>query len=219
PSETTLFSGDRLSTGAQGWARVFLSQGQQIHLGAESAAQARRSGDDIAVELEKGRVTLQAHASNDIVVYSNGLEVGPTPTGRAVWEVTRLSATLTRVATYHGSVEVRALNRTLEVPAGRSLELETKLVPDGNNANDEEGSAGRAAVILLTLWQASSFPLPYRGGKVGWSAPPLSSNFLPISPGAEWLSPLGSFPQPAHRLPIASTASFKVESRRLSVHD
>ena len=42
PADATLLDGDRLATGAQGWARVLLARGEQIHLAALSDARALR---------------------------------------------------------------------------------------------------------------------------------------------------------------------------------
>lgn len=154
PSETTLFNGDRVSTGPEGWARVFLSPGEQIHLGAQSAARARRTRNGIAVELEEGQVALQTHGSNRVVVRSNGLEMRAGASGEAVWEVRRLSETLTEVAALEGSVEVRAVNRTVEVPAGHTARLETRLVqnaPSGTYPDTDRHGAVKAALLTLLI--------------------------------------------------------------------
>ena len=83
PADATLLDGDRLATGAQGWARVLLARGEQIHLAALSDARAVRQGENLTVELNQGRVTLRTNGS-DLRVWSNGLEITPT-TDIAVW--------------------------------------------------------------------------------------------------------------------------------------
>jgi ferric-dicitrate binding protein FerR (iron transport regulator) len=124
PREATMFSGDRLTTGAEGWARLYLDEGEQVHLAALTEARAARASERVDVELMNGRVLLQTRAGSGVNVQTNGLAI--VPVGQeAVWEVTRASATEVVVAARSGSVEVHGANRSLSVPAGRSARVTT----------------------------------------------------------------------------------------------
>ncbi len=128
PREATVFSGDRLTTGAEGWARLYLAEGEQIHLAALSEARAARAGERVDVELMNGQLLLQTRAGSSVNVQANGLAV--LPVGQeAVWEVTRTSPNEVLVAARSGSVEVRGVNRNLTVPAGRSARVTTAAAP------------------------------------------------------------------------------------------
>ena len=150
PADATLLDGDRLATGAQGWARVLLARGEQIHLAALSDARAVRQGENLTVELNQGRVTLRTNGS-DLRVWSNGLEITPT-TDIAVWEVARLGDSLTLVAAQRGSVEVRSANRTIEVLPGQSFQVQTRLLDETDQTPGGAGSgAGMSANAKLAL--------------------------------------------------------------------
>jgi len=150
PADATLLDGDRLATGAQGWARVLLARGEQIHLAGQSDARALRQGENLTVELNQGRVTLRTSGS-DLRVWSNGLEITPT-TDNAVWEVARLGDDLTLVAAQRGSVEVRSTNRTIEVLPGQSFQVQTRLLDDADQTPGGAGAgAGMSANAKLAL--------------------------------------------------------------------
>jgi ferric-dicitrate binding protein FerR (iron transport regulator) len=123
PREATVFSGDLLATGDTGWARIYLAEGEQIHVAARSEARAARAGERIDVELLNGHLLLQTHAGSGINVQTNGLAI--LPNQDAVWEVTRTAPNEVLVAARSGSVEVRGTNRSLTVPAGRSARVTT----------------------------------------------------------------------------------------------
>jgi ferric-dicitrate binding protein FerR (iron transport regulator) len=124
PREATMFSGDRLTTGAEGWARLYLGEGEQVHLSALTEARAARVGERVDVELMGGHVLLQTRAGSSLNVQANGLAIQPAEK-EAVWEVTRASETEVVVAARSGSVEIHGANRSLSVPAGRSARVTT----------------------------------------------------------------------------------------------
>ena len=133
PREATVFSGDRLTTGADGWARIYLAEGEQIHLAARSEARAARTGERVDLELMNGQVLLQTRAGSALNVLTNGLAI--LPAGQeAVWQVTRTTPTEVLVAAHSGSVEVRGANRNLTVPAGRSARISTAAAPASPSA-------------------------------------------------------------------------------------
>jgi hypothetical protein len=150
PADATLLEGDRLATGARGWARVLLARGEQVHLAGQSEALASRQGDSLTFELTQGRVALRTHGS-DLRVRSNGLEIAATADS-AVWEVARLRDGLTLVAAQRGSLEVRSANRTVEVLPGQSFQVQTRLLDDDDQAPGGAGAgAGMSANAKLAL--------------------------------------------------------------------
>jgi len=149
PADATLLDGDRLATGAQGWARVLLARGEQIHLAALSDARALRQGENLTVELNQGRVTLRTHGS-DLRVRSNGLEIMPT-TDNAVWEVARLREGLTQVASLQGSVAVRSANQSVAVLPGQSFQLQTRLLESAQEPTGTDSGAGMRAGTKLAI--------------------------------------------------------------------
>lgn len=156
PADTTLFSGDRITTGPQGWARVILPQGVQIHLTAQTQAQATRQGDRIEVDLVEGRLTLRTRGNSGVLVRSNGLEIVPRTQSNAVWEVARLGEGVTLVTSQLGPLEVRSANRTVEVLPGQSLRLESRLMENADQgvpgaAGGAGMSAGTKALITLLV--------------------------------------------------------------------
>ena len=149
PADATLLDGDRLATGARGWARVLLARGEQIHLAALSDARALRQGENVTVELNQGRVTLRTHGS-DLRVRSNGLEIMPT-TDNAVWEVARLREGLTQVASLQGSVAVRSANQSVAVLPGQSFQLQTRLLESAQEPTGTDSGAGMRAGTKLAI--------------------------------------------------------------------
>ena len=134
PHEATVFSGDRLATGADGWARIYLAEGEQVHLAARTEARAARSDGRIDVVLASGQVVLQTRAGSSLNVQANGLAILPANQD-AVWEVTRTAPTEVLVAAHSGSVEVHGANRTITVPAGRSARISTAAAPSASPAS------------------------------------------------------------------------------------
>ncbi|MGH9788582.1 MAG: FecR domain-containing protein [Candidatus Acidiferrales bacterium] len=152
PTEATVFSGDRLATGADGWARIYLAEGEQIHLAGRSEARAARSGERVDVELMNGRLLLQTRAGSAINVLTNGLAILPANQD-AVWEVTRTAPNEVLVASHSGSVEVLGANRSITVPAGRSARVSTAAAPASPASPPPLGglSAGAKAAIIAGI--------------------------------------------------------------------
>jgi ferric-dicitrate binding protein FerR (iron transport regulator) len=136
PREATMYSGDRLATGAKGWARVYLSPAEQIYLDSTTEARAARNADGIGIELVRGGAHLQT--GSGVRVLAGGLEVVP-QSENAVWQVKQTGANEVLVVALKGSVEVRGSNRTVEVPAGRSARVTTSPAPPANPGGGSYG--------------------------------------------------------------------------------
>ncbi len=146
PREATMYSGDRLATGAKGWARVYLSPQEQIYLDSSSEARAARNADGLGVELARGGIHLQTQSGSNVSLLANGVEVVPRAGENAVWQVKQVGANEVLVVALRGSVEVRGTNRTLEVPAGRSARVTTSPAPPANPAGGSYGLSTGAKV-------------------------------------------------------------------------
>ncbi|MDA2914018.1 hypothetical protein MYX77_08695 [Acidobacteriia bacterium AH_259_A11_L15] len=85
-----------------------------------------------------------------MLVRSNGLEIVPGD-ATAVWEVVRLGEEEIVVAAYRGTLQVRGANRTVEVPAGRSARVESRLAEDDND--EEKKPVGAQAGAGLSAKQ------------------------------------------------------------------
>lgn len=147
PADATLLSGDRLSTGPEGWARVLLGRGEQIHLDAQSEASARQAGDRLEIELAQGRVTLRTQGDG-VLVRSNGLEITPTSGAEALWQVARLSDDRALVTAQQGRLTVQASNQTVEVLPGQSLQMQTRLMAEDDQ--EPEGAEKDAGISSKT---------------------------------------------------------------------
>ena len=138
PREATMYSGDRLATGAKGWARVYFSPEEQIYLDSSSEARASRSADGIGIELMRGGVHLQT--GSNVRLVASGVEV--VPSQNAVWQVKQTGANEVLVVALRGAVEVRGSNRTVEVPAGRSARVTTSPAPPAAAGGGSYGLTG-----------------------------------------------------------------------------
>lgn len=164
PADATLFTGDRIATGPGGWARIFLPPGHQIHLGSQTEARVQRIGTRLEVELFEGRLALRTRGSNDVHVYSPGLEIVPRTAADAVWEVARLGEGLTLVVAHQGTIEALSLNRSVEVRPGQSVQIRTRLEQEGDPDGQKPASAGPddcgcrylGAIVFVTLFGAAA---------------------------------------------------------------
>jgi len=152
PREATMYSGDRMVTGAKGWARLYLSPQEQIYLDSSSEARASRNADGLGVELARGGIHLQTQSGSNVSLLAGGLVVMPRAGEKAVWQVKQVGANEVLVVALRGSVEVRGTNRTLEVPAGHSARVTTSPAPPANPAGGSYGlSTGAKAAIVAGI--------------------------------------------------------------------
>lgn len=149
PRETTMYSGDRLTTGPEGWARVYLSQSEQVYIASSSEARAAREADRLGVELMSGGAHLQTKAGSNVSVLANGLEIVPRGDENAIWQVKQVGPNEVLVVALRGSVEVRGTNRTLEVPAGRSARVTTSPAAPARTAGGSHALTTGAKVGIV----------------------------------------------------------------------
>jgi ferric-dicitrate binding protein FerR (iron transport regulator) len=160
PSEATLFSGDRVATGAHGAARVFLTRGQQVHLTDRSEARLQAQGERLRLELFSGTALLRT-ADGNFEVRVSGMAIAPAGDGAAVWQVSRLSETSVLVSATQGSLTARTAAETRVVSPGKSVRLESPPTADASSATADqgnelgiltlEGGATKAAAMVLAI--------------------------------------------------------------------
>jgi len=150
PQEATMYSGDRLTTGAKGWARVYFSPAEQVYLDSASEARAARGANGIGIEPVRGGAHLQA--GSNVRVLANGVEVVPRDGENAIWQVKQTGPNEVLVVALRGTVEVRGSNRTVEVPAGRSARVTTSPAPPAAATGGSYGlSPGAKAGIVAAV--------------------------------------------------------------------
>jgi len=158
--ETTLFSGDNVSTQADGLAVILLPQGDQIHLGPASAVSVTEAGDGLVVSLERGMTLTRSGHGRTVSVNAAGVLVQPA--GLASYEVA-IDGGAIFVSSREGSVEVQGTNESFVVPAGKTMKFElaasTAAGPMGAGAHNI--SPGVAAVVAIGISLGVSIPLAF----------------------------------------------------------
>ncbi|MGH9862696.1 MAG: hypothetical protein ACRD35_04660 [Candidatus Acidiferrales bacterium] len=119
--ETTVFSGDTVATRLDGLAVVLLPQGDQVHLGPNSAATLTGNGQELLVALERGMT--MARSGNGQVVSVNAHGIMVRPNGPASYEVA-IDGNALLVAARHGDLAVVAANGSFPVPSGKVMKFE-----------------------------------------------------------------------------------------------
>ncbi len=136
--ETTVFSGDTVATRLDGLAVVLLPQGDQVHLGPNSAATLTGNGQELLVALEQGMTMARSGNGQAISVNAHGIVVRPD--GPASYEVAIDGKSLL-VAARYGNLAVVAANGSFAVPSGKVMKFElttetSPTTPSGRGASN-----------------------------------------------------------------------------------
>ncbi len=127
PSETVLFSGDRVAT-ADGRATLNLSQSTRVVLERGSSAALVRSEEGLTVGLEKGQLTLGTSPQTPVRVETSGLTLAPTGKYPSLAEVAMLSGGGVTLSVHRGAVLVRNLRaEPVVVQAGNFIVISPRL--------------------------------------------------------------------------------------------
>jgi len=155
--ETTLFSGDSVTTQTDGLAVILLSQGDQIHLGPASSVRVLEAGDSLMVTLQRGMTLTRSGHGRTVAVNAAGVLVRPA--GVASYEVA-IDGGAILVASREGTVEVQGTNQSFVVPAGKTMkfELAANTAPGPIGAGAHNISPGVAAVIAIAASLGFSIP-------------------------------------------------------------
>ncbi len=144
--ETTVYSGDTVTTPAEGLALVLLSKGDQVHVGPTSEVRLTDTESGILATLEQGAVLARSGGGQTISVRARGLLVNPQS---PAWYGVALPENAVVVSAEQGAVTVRGTNQSYEVPAGKAIRFEVApgpQAPAGAGAGAGMGPGAAAAI-------------------------------------------------------------------------
>jgi len=121
PSDSTVFAGDRISTGKETALGLFIAGGDQLFLPSLSTAAVDRSEQQLIVTLERGGLAVINQSGQPVLVRAGGVQVQASRPSASLYEVVVAEGSL-KVLARRGSAVVRASNRTIEVKEGTTLE-------------------------------------------------------------------------------------------------
>jgi len=121
PSESTVFAGDRISTGKETAVGLFITGGDQLFLPSLSNAGVDRAGQQLIVTLERGALAVINQSGQPVVVRAGGVQIQAMRPSVSLYEVVVADGSL-KVLARKGTAVVRASNRTVEVTEGKTLE-------------------------------------------------------------------------------------------------
>jgi ferric-dicitrate binding protein FerR (iron transport regulator) len=134
PAESSVFSGDRITTRSEAAVALSLPGGDQVFLPEKSAAKVRQDGATVLLALESGGAIVVSRSAKPPMIEAIGVRIEPA--GAGIYEIA-LRGTALKVAARKGTAKVVASNRTMEVPEGKTL--------DATVAPPPQGQAGAAA--------------------------------------------------------------------------
>lgn len=157
--ETTVYSGDTLTTADAGLAVVFFSQGDQLHLGPASQVQVAQTDGNLVADLARGAVLARSGIGQTVSVRARGLTVNPEAPTR--YEVVVQEKAVV-VAARQAAVTVRDATQTFTVAAGNAMRFEL--------AADQPPPAGTGVVWGFTGAQVIAIAAAAAGGGflAGW---------------------------------------------------
>jgi hypothetical protein len=143
---TTVYAGNRITTGPAAAGYVTLAHGGKLVLGGSTLAriQTAPGGEGISVMLDRGVVGAVSDAKTPIVVEAGGVTIR-TKQASGAYEV-ELSGNKLRVLARHGTTLAAASNRTVEVSEGKLMTANVGSTPQtSSNSHKRE-----AVLVLLT---------------------------------------------------------------------
>ncbi len=120
-SDSTVFAGDRISTGKETALGLSIAGGDQVFLPSSSTAAIDRSDQQLVVTLERGGLAVINQSGQPLVVRAGGVQIQASRPSAGLYEVVVAEGTL-KVLARKGSTLVRASNRSVEVKEGTTLE-------------------------------------------------------------------------------------------------
>jgi len=156
--ETTVYSGDTLTTPADGLALILLSKGDQLHVGPTSEVQVTYTEAGILATLALGALMARSGSGQSISVRARGLLVSPQT---AAWYTVALTENAVVVSADQGTVTVQGTNQSYTVPAGKATRFEVadaSQAPAGAGAGAGIGS-GAAAAIGIAISVGVAVPI------------------------------------------------------------
>lgn len=146
PADATVFAGDRIATEKETATGLSLAGGDQVFLASLSAAQVKRAGKQVIVQLERGALAVVNRSAPAVIVEANGVRVQAAQPAGGIYEVT-VNGTALRVMARKGSAVVKASNRTVEVKEGTTLDA---TVPQGAAGSFAGGLSPLMTAVVVT---------------------------------------------------------------------
>ena len=159
PAETTLFSGDLVTTREASLATLSLPGGHLVFVIENSAA--RFNADSKSVTLERGSLGVLHEGGEGVAVSSRGTLIRPAE-GKAARYVVKLEDKGFVLSSLRGDVNVSASNRTVTVPSGKAMrfELAEPSPPQGStSAGSANALSPRAIIVASVLIVAASLAI------------------------------------------------------------
>lgn len=148
----TIFAGQHLRVG-DGAAIVATGAGARMVFGRETDAWFSTAQDAVAVQLERGDVSMYVPSGTNLRVNVGSISVAPASGFPTLCSVA-MNGDLIGIASKKGSVRVEGQGAPLEVPQGKaiSIRLRTAASPQGAPASSGGGSSvGRGGPSALTV--------------------------------------------------------------------
>ena len=141
PSDTALFSGDRVVT-KDGRATLSLAHGSRLLIGRDTAAAISSSEAGLTLGLERGHITFRSNPLAPIQVETSGLSLAPQGKYPSLADVALLSGGTVSVSVHRGAVAVRNLRaEPVVVRAGSSISINPLLAADETPKGNTPGTA------------------------------------------------------------------------------
>ncbi|MBI4466558.1 MAG: hypothetical protein HY656_03915 [Acidobacteria bacterium] len=151
-AESTVYSGDTISTPGENLAVVQLPQGSQIYVGPTSTVRVEAADAGVWAGLVRGTLLARSRPGEKVSVWAANLLVSPDTPG-ALYQVELVSSGAV-VAARRGAVKVEGANRTVTVPAGKSLRFEvadSSQAPAGAGAGAGLSAAAKAIIVIVVV--------------------------------------------------------------------
>lgn len=145
PSGTVLFSGDRVATDSTGRVSIYLTKGNELALGASTAARVTANNNGWVVRLVRGKLAASTRPGAPVVVDARNVTI-ESKQPNSFYEVALTSGGL-KVLARRGVILVKSAHRTVALRAGHRL---SAAVSHGRS------DAKRGKVLLPTLVVAAA---------------------------------------------------------------
>jgi hypothetical protein len=143
---SSVFAGDRIATQHDSTASLALSGGRRLILVESSSMQVTNSGGEFTAALDHGRLAIMSPATAPQLVEARGTLIVPGKSD-TVYAV-QLNGNSLTVTANKGTVAVEAIERTVEVPEGKTLEA--TLAPALPPGTPQGGAISAVSSHLLT---------------------------------------------------------------------
>jgi len=147
--QASLFSGDRILTGAASPLTVISSPAERIRFEPGTSAQVARENQANVVRLSLGAIELRTAGATNAEL-PNGVSVRPASSTTTLAQVSRLSNGTSEVAVYKGSVEVANATENVTVAAGHTAIIGADTAATQTTDQDKKKKKKKVWAIVIT---------------------------------------------------------------------